>query len=108
MTFPLGQDKDAVRDGQHLRKLRRDKQHRETLLSEPVHNLENLSLGSHINAAGRFIQEQDVWLSQQALGEDHLLLVAAAQRSDRILRAAGLDRQVLHELDDGFPFPCVH
>ena len=73
------QYQNAVRNGEHLEKLGRDKEHRQTLFSQPIHDFENLGLGSDINAARWFIQEQHLGLRQQALGKDDLLLVTTAQ-----------------------------
>ncbi len=77
--LPFGQDKNAVGDGEHLRKLRRNKEHSETLLGQPIHDLKNLSLRTHIDTTCRLIQKQDLRLRKQALGKNHFLLIAATQ-----------------------------
>ena len=59
-NLPFRQYQNAVRNGEHLEKLGRNKEHRQTLFSQPIHDLENLRLGSDINSAGWFIQEQ-IW-----------------------------------------------
>src|SRR5882724_10027664 len=48
-----GKNEDPIRDGKHLRKFGRDEKNRETLIREPVHDLENLSLGADIDATSR-------------------------------------------------------
>ncbi len=105
--FSFGEYQDAVRDGEHFSKLGRYEKDRETLLSELVHDLEDLGFRADINAAGRFIQQKDLRQCEQALCHNHLLLVAAAQRRHRVGRSARFDGQLAHQRGDVLRFPVL-
>src|SRR5690606_30835733 len=54
-----------------------------------------------IDAARRFVENQDLRLARDPAGEDHLLLIAARQLADRLFDGRGLDAQpVRHRLGD--------
>ena len=57
-----------------------DDQHTAAAPGEVADQRVNLRLGGHINALGRFVEQQHADLARQPFGEDHLLLVAARQR----------------------------
>ena len=48
--------------------------------------LVNFELGAHVDAAGGFVENQDVAIAEKPLGNDDLLLVAAAQFDDGLFR----------------------
>src|ERR1700722_11659670 len=75
----FGEDNDPVWNGKHFRQLGRNKEYGQTFLSELIHDLEYFRLRADVDAPGRFIQHQNLRLRQQAFGDHHLLLVAAAQ-----------------------------
>ena len=52
--------------------------------------LVNVLLGADIDADGRLVDDQDVALRGQPFGDADLLLVAAAQAVDRLVRPVAL------------------
>ena len=56
---------------------------------EGVHDRVDLLLGPHVDAPRRLVEDQDVDLLHQAAGQQHLLLVAAAQVDDAGVQASG-------------------
>ena len=48
-------------------------------------------LGADVDPARRIVEQQDPWAESQPAGDDHLLLVAARQRRDPVLRRAEHD-----------------
>src|SRR5580704_11316222 len=75
----FGENDDSIWNGKHFRQLGRYEENGQAFFSELVHDLEYFCLGTYVDAAGRFIQHQNLRLSQQALGNHYLLLIAAAQ-----------------------------
>ena len=97
----LGHDQDAVGHRHHFLQFGGDEQHAKALLRQPFHDGENFGLGGHVDAAAWLVKQQDLGRCQQAFGDHHLLLIAAAQRCDDLLRICYLDRQALDHLRDG-------
>ena len=60
----------------------------------------HLGLGADVDAAGRLVEQQHLRVQAQQPGEEHLLLVAAGQLADLLVRARRLDPQPLHEVVD--------
>ena len=56
----------------------------------------DLGLGADVDAAGRLVEDQDLRVRREPAGQDHLLLVAAAQVPDELL---GVGRGDLQQLD---------
>ena len=52
----------------------------------------DLDLRTHVDAAGRLVEDQDAWASHQPFGDDGLLLVAAAEPAHRLRRLAQTTR----------------
>ncbi len=61
------------------------------LFGEPVQKPVDFDLGADIDAAGWFVQDEDFRARIQPARQQHLLLVAAAERSDDGIDAGGLD-----------------
>ncbi len=78
-----------------------------------VEQLVHLGLGGDVDAAGRLVDDQDLGLERQPAGEHDLLLIAAGQVADQLVRvghadvehrAVALDQGELGPLvDEGMP-----
>ena len=64
------------------------------LAQQPV----DLGLAAHVHAARGFLQDQNLRTGGGRRTDDHLLLVAAAERSDRIVHRAGLHPELVGEV----------
>ena len=56
----------------------------------------NLGLGADVNAARRFVENDNFRVVQQPFGQHHFLLVAAAQGFDDLVPMAGLDAELFY------------
>ena len=90
---PVAQHRHTVAHAQHLGDLGRNEDQRQAALAQRQHQLHDLLLGRHIDAARRFIQDEQVWFGRQPAGQDGLLLVAAGELADGGLGVGGLDAQ---------------
>ena len=70
--------------------------------AEGDHEPLDLGLGADVDAAGRLVEDEQLRLGGQPAGEQHLLLVAAAEGRDRLLgvRRAGCRSASMYLLDD--------
>ena len=68
---------------------------------EPLH----LGLGADVDAARRLVEDQQPRLGEQPAREQHLLLVAAAERADGLVRVGGPDVERLDPLRDELVLP---
>ena len=55
----------------------------------------DLALRAHVDAAGRLVEHEQIGVREQALGEDHLLLVAPGELGGLFFGAAGGDLQLV-------------
>ena len=62
------------------------------------HHFLDLRLGADVDAAGGLIQDQQIRLRHQPAGDDGLLLVAAGEVANQLLRRGDLDLQQLDVL----------
>ena len=90
-------DEDAVRHAEDLRQLGGDHQDRHALLGEAAHEGVDLGFGADVDAAGGLVHDEDLRAGLEPLAEDDLLLVAAGELADDLVRAAGAGA----ELADG-------
>ncbi len=51
----------------------------------------------HVDAARRLIEDQELGFGQQPAGEQHLLLVAAGEKLNRLLGAGGANTQLANK-----------
>lgn len=79
----LAHDEDAIGDLQELLQLRADHEDGVSGSRQLVHEMKNLRLGRNVDAAGGFVKENDTRAGQHPLGDDHLLLIAAAELARR-------------------------
>ena len=70
---------NAVRHSQQLLHIGGDHDHALAFLAKAVHELIDLILCAHIDAAGGLVKDDNIGLGCQRLAHDHLLLVAAGQ-----------------------------
>ena len=87
---------DAVGELQDLRQVGRDHHHREAVVGEPVDELVDLGDGADVDAARRLVEDDELRLLDQRLGDDDLLLVAAGELDDARI---GVDRLDVQRLD---------
>ena len=92
-----------VADVHDLGQLRGEDQDGLALLGQLADDAVDLALGAHVDAAGRLVQHQQVGVREQALGEDHLLLVAAGELGGLLLGAAGGDPQLVDVFERDLP-----
>ena len=76
----LAHDRDAVAETQNFGQFRGDDDDGAPFGGEAVEQLVDLALGADIDAARRLVEDQDIAVAQQPLGDDHLLLVAAGKK----------------------------
>ena len=86
-------DQHAVAQGRQLVDLGRDQHDPDAVGRDRADQLADLGLRAHIDADGRLVHDEDARLGAQPLGEQDLLLVAAAERADRRLRPGRTDPQ---------------
>src|SRR5215207_6090964 len=95
VAFP--HDHDTVRHREDLLQLGRDEQDGLALLGQVVYEAVDLRLGSHVDAPGGLVEEQDGRLAGQRFGQDHLLLVATREPARRVRQLRSPDRELLGE-----------
>ncbi|MGW1654459.1 hypothetical protein [Streptomyces atratus] len=61
------------------------------LAHEPLNDPVDLVLGTHVDAAGRLVEDQKVRVSEHPLRQDDLLLVAARELDDALVDAGRPD-----------------
>ena len=83
----IAQDNDPIGVTHQLLQFRRDNQQRQAIGAEGFNQANNFRMGADVDAAGRLIEDQELRFGQQPAGEQHLLLVAAGEKLDRLLGA---------------------
>ena len=63
------------------------------MLDQGPDELVDVPLGADVDAAGRVVEDNEVGIGLQPLGQDDLLLVAAGQGGDDLSRRRRLDAQ---------------
>src|SRR5271166_2153967 len=92
---PLVHDENAVAHAENLRQLRGNHQDRDALRGEFGDELVDLGLSADVDAARRLVEDEDAWACQQPAGDKHLLLVAAGEVDDGLLKVGGAHAQAL-------------
>src|SRR5919204_51200 len=90
---PPGHDQDAMAERENLRQLRRDQHNAHAGVGQAAHQLVDLRLGAHVDAARGLVDDQQARLPCQPHRQQDLLLVAAAQGADARSRAGRADVQ---------------
>ena len=75
-------DEHAMSEPEHLLVLGRDEHYCHALLRERVDELVDRALGADVDSASRLVGDQHAGTTEEPLAEQHLLLVAARERSD--------------------------
>src|SRR5215203_4093248 len=88
---------DSVRHREDLLELRGDEQYGLASLGQVVYEAVDLRLGSHVDAPGGLVEEQDGRPAGQRFGQDHLLLVATREPAHRVRQLCSPDRELLGE-----------
>src|SRR3954454_15822270 len=97
---PLAHDQHAVGQPEHLGQVGRHDDHAEAFGREVADDLVDLGLRPHVDALGGLVEHEHLRLRRQPPGEEHLLLVAARQRRDRLLPRPGAQLQPAEVLVD--------
>ena len=82
----VAQHADRVAEPEDLLQLGGDEQHRHAVVGESDDELLDLGLGADVDAAGRLVEDQQLGLGDQPAGQQHLLLVAAAEVAHELRR----------------------
>src|SRR5664280_265243 len=85
---------DAVAGPEEFREFRRDHHDGLARVGEGVHDAVHLVLRADVDAARRFVEDQQFRLGEQPLRDDDLLLVSAGQLYDALVDARRLDTQL--------------
>src|SRR3984957_2579506 len=93
---------NAIRHRQNFRQLRRNDDDRDAGLRHVDEEIVDLHLGADVDAARRFVDNQDFWPERQPARQHDLLLIAARELARRLFRARHADRQELAELVDQY------
>ena len=90
----LPHDQHAVAHREHLGQVGGDHHDRHALPREIAEQRVDLGLCADVDAARRLVDDQELRLCRQPLGDDDALLVAAAQEGRLLLDARRLDREL--------------
>src|ERR1035437_9407336 len=101
---PIEHDYDSVRDVGQLKDVARIEEEAVAFVGERLQHFENLGLRADINASCQVVEEQEPSSGEEELPDNDLLLVAARQAHDRLLRVSVADLQVPHDRFDARAF----
>ena len=88
-------DHDPIAHAQNFRQFRRNHDHGHAFAGEEGNQAINLDLGADIDAPGRLVQDQHARVGHQPARQQRLLLIAARQGVDALLKRRGFDPQLL-------------
>ena len=94
-------DQDAVGERDHLRHVAGDEDDRDAAGGDLADQLVEVGLGLDVDADRRLVDDQDVGIGGEPLGDRHLLLVAAGEVADRLAERRRADLEPLDEGLDG-------
>src|SRR6516165_12726722 len=86
-------DDDAVADAYDLRQIGGNDEYSGAGFREIVNDRIDLGLGADIDATRRLVENQDPWRGRKQPRQQHLLLVAARECSDRDTDIRGADAE---------------
>ena len=101
---PFVHHHNPVSHAQYFFELAGNHNDRNALFRQVVHQLVNLVFRPDVNAAGRVIHNQDLWVRHQPFGDDDLLLIAARQGIRRTSRFGALMARLLRLFQRGRRF----
>ncbi len=84
---------DRVAQAEELRQVGADEDDRFSGRGQAADDLVDLGLAADVDPAGGLVEEEDARRVLEQAGEGDLLLVAARELADRLVRAAALDRR---------------
>src|SRR5439155_6891274 len=94
----LVKDEDPIGHREVLRQVARDEDDPEAgrgkLRDDPVH----LDLGTNVDPTSRLVEDEDLWIRGQPLGQDDLLLIAAGQRPGELVDSGHPHVELLGEV----------
>ena len=88
-------DDDTVAHAEDLRHFGGDHDNAHALIGQLAHQLVDLALRADVDAARRLIEDQNLRVGRQPFADDDLLLVAAGEVQDLLLRTGRLDVELL-------------
>ena len=101
---PVAHDDDAVADADQLRHLGRNDDDRPALRGERDDEAIDLLLGADVDAARRFVDDDELRIELQHLGDQQLLLVAARHLAGQDALVADADVEAANRLVERLPF----
>ena len=93
----VAHDEDAVGDLEELGEFGADHENGGAVAGKLVHEGEDFGFGGDVDAARGFVEEEDLRIAEKPLGDDNLLLVAAAEASDGLVDGGGADTETSAE-----------
>src|SRR5438093_6721582 len=95
--FPLMHHEDAIAHTQNFGHLRRNHDNRNAICSEPVHEVIDLFLCSHVDSTRRLVKNEDLRLTAQPFAQHDLLLISSAEIYHLLAESRGFDMEVADE-----------
>jgi len=102
--FSLAHDQDARGEIQQFGKLGGDEHDGDALAGEVVDESVDRGLGADVDAASRFIDDQELGVSAEPFGQGDLLLITAAEASDGGFQRRGFDVEAVEKGPGGVSF----
>ena len=92
--FPFAHDDDSPRKGHDFREFGRNNDEAGAFASETIEEGVHLGFGSDIDAAGGFVNNENVTTRGQPFGEGDFLLISAAETGDGGVEGRGFDAEL--------------
>src|SRR5579859_70878 len=93
----VAQHHDAIGIGHDLVELGGDHEQREPAVAQLAHQADDLGMGADVDPPRRLVQHQEPRLGRKPARQQHLLLIAAREQTDRPLRIGWTDIEQLDE-----------
>src|SRR5437867_589566 len=94
---PLMHHENTIAHAQNFGHLRRNHDNRNAICSEPVHEVIDLFLCSHIDPTRRLVKNEDVRLTAQPFAQHDLLLISSAEIYHLLAERRRFDMEVAYE-----------